>query len=92
MILSLFRLSLILPKLLWELAGVKRAMKKGRRAFKRALIKNGMPPEFAEELAKDYALLDEMLTPNGILKYAGKPQKDWYSFPPPILEAREHAR
>ncbi|MCD6559825.1 MAG: hypothetical protein J7K57_08180 [Palaeococcus sp.] len=76
MILSLFRLSLILPKLLWELAGMKRAMKKGKRAFKRALIKSGMPPELAEELTKDYALLDEMLTLNGILKYAGIPKKD----------------
>jgi len=72
MVLSLFlsflRLMWILPKTLWQLAGMKRAIKRGKRKFKKALIKNGLPKELAEELAKEYAPLDEMLSIEGILK------------------------
>ncbi|WP_048160530.1 hypothetical protein [Thermococcus sibiricus] len=72
MVLSLFlsflRLMWILPKMLWQFAGMKRAIKRGKRKFKKALVKNGFPKELAEELANDYAILDEMLSFEGILK------------------------
>ncbi|RLF84825.1 hypothetical protein DRN34_05175 [Thermococci archaeon] len=59
---------MIIPRALWQLAGMKRAIKRGKRKFKKTLIKNGFPKELAEELAKEYAPLDEMLSIKGILK------------------------
>lgn len=65
---SILRLLMIIPRALWQLAGMKRAIKRGKRKFKKTLIKNGFPKELAEELAKEYAPLDEMLSIEGILK------------------------
>ena len=65
---SILRLLMIIPKTLWQLAGMKRVIKRGKRKFKKTLIKNGFPKELAEELAKEYASLDEMLSIKGILK------------------------
>lgn len=65
---SILRLLMIIPRALWQLAGMKRAIKRGKRKFKKTLIKNGFPKELAEELAKEYAPLDEMLSIKGILK------------------------
>lgn len=70
MLTALLRLFLLLPRTLWELAGIKRTLKRSRRAFKKAMIKNGLPRELAEELTKEYAVLDEMLSIKGIVKYA----------------------
>ncbi|WP_256957807.1 hypothetical protein [Thermococcus litoralis] len=65
---SFLRLLMIIPKTLWQLAGMKRAVKRAKRKFKKTLIKNGFPRELAEELANEYAILDEMLSIRGILK------------------------
>lgn len=70
MLIGLLRLFLLFPRTLWGLAGIKRTLKKSRRAFKRAMIKNGLPRELAEELAREYAVLDDVLTMRRILKYA----------------------
>ncbi|AIF69752.1 hypothetical protein PAP_06785 [Palaeococcus pacificus DY20341] len=69
MILPIFRLLFMVPKFLWELAGMKRTLKRSRRAFKRGLLRNGMPKELAEELVREYDQLDEILSPGLMLKY-----------------------
>lgn len=70
MIISLFRFLFLAPKILWDIAGMKRAIRRSRRKFKKALIKNGMPRELAEELACEYAVLDNLITLKGISKLA----------------------
>ncbi len=70
LLLSFLRLMWILPKMLWQFAGMKRAINKGKRKFKKSLVKNGIPKELAEDLANDYALLNEILNIKGILKVA----------------------
>lgn len=65
---SSLRLLIIIPKVLWNFAGMKRTVKRARRKFKKALVKNGLPEELAEELAKEYAILDEIMSFEKILK------------------------
>ncbi|WP_084593889.1 hypothetical protein [Palaeococcus ferrophilus] len=95
MLIGLLRLFLLFPRTLWELAGIKRTLKRSRRAFKRAMIKNGLPRELAEELAKEYAVLDDVLTLRAILKYARvgmKPEKHGdFNLHPPFFVPPEEA-
>ncbi|NJE26559.1 hypothetical protein E3E22_08015 [Thermococcus sp. MV5] len=82
MVLSLFlsslRLMFVLPKILWQFAGMKRAINKGKRKFRKSLIKNGIPKELAEELVKDYAVVDELLNIKGLLRIA-KTTTSWHT-------------
>jgi hypothetical protein len=70
MIISLFRVLFLVPKILWDIAGMKRAVRRSKRKFRKALIKNGIPKELAEELANEYAVLDSLITLKGISKFA----------------------
>ncbi|WP_324735996.1 hypothetical protein VFC49_02160 [Thermococcus sp. SY098] len=68
MVLSFFRLLFLIPKFLWNLAGIKRTIRKSKRKFKKALIKGGIPKELAEELANEYALPDDVISLNALAK------------------------
>ncbi|ALM74928.1 hypothetical protein [Thermococcus barophilus] len=68
MVLSFFRLLFLIPKLLWNLAGIKRTIRKSKRKFKRALVKSGVPKELAEELANEYALPDDIISLKALVK------------------------
>ncbi|WP_457752664.1 hypothetical protein [Thermococcus sp.] len=68
MVLSFFRLLFLLPKFLWNLAGIKRTIRKSKRKFKRTLVKSGVPKELAEELANEYALPDDIISLKTLVK------------------------
>ena len=70
MIFSLFRLLFLIPKFLWNLAGIKRTIRKSRRRFKKALVRNGIPKELAEKLANEYALPDDVISLRTLAKFS----------------------
>jgi len=69
MVLSFFRLLFLIPKFLWNLAGIKRTIRRSRRRFKKALVKSGIPKELAEGLAEEYALPDEIISLRILAKF-----------------------
>ncbi len=70
MILSFFRLLLLIPKFLWNLAGIKRTIRRSRRKFKKALVRNGLPKELAKELANGYGLPDDVISLKALIKFS----------------------
>lgn len=70
MILSFFRLLFLIPKFLWNLAGIKRTIRRSRRKFKKALVRNGLPKELAKELANEYALPDDIISLKALIKFS----------------------
>ncbi|ASJ02466.1 hypothetical protein A3L09_03950 [Thermococcus profundus] len=47
-------LFLHIPRLLFQIAGLTRVVRRGRRAFKRALKKEGLPEEIANVLTREF--------------------------------------
>ncbi|WP_430515237.1 hypothetical protein [Pyrococcus woesei] len=53
LITSLLRFLLYIPRILFYMAGIVRHYNKGRRAFKKALKKEGLPSEVVEVLSRE---------------------------------------
>ncbi|WP_461866713.1 hypothetical protein [Thermococcus sp.] len=62
MLSSIFKVSYIIPKVLWHVAGMKRIIKHGKRAFEQSLKENGVPEEIVTELVKEFVFIDEIIS------------------------------
>ncbi|ASJ16231.1 hypothetical protein A3L04_03610 [Thermococcus chitonophagus] len=56
MISSFFRFLFKLVRISFGVAGIVRIVNRGERAFKKALIKEGLPQEVVEELMEEFSL------------------------------------
>jgi len=51
---SVFRLLFHLPRIAFQVAGIFRAINRGKRAFRKALKAEGLPGELVEELLREF--------------------------------------
>ncbi len=47
-----------IPRIAFQIAGILRAIKRGKRAFRKGLESEGLPKEIIEELVKDFDPLE----------------------------------
>ncbi|WP_456368554.1 hypothetical protein [Thermococcus sp.] len=47
-----------IPRIAFQIAGILRAIKRGKRAFRKGLESEGLPKEIIEELIKDFDPLE----------------------------------
>ena len=51
---SVFRLLFHLPKIAFQVAGIFRAINRGKRAFRKGLRDGGLPEELVEDLVREF--------------------------------------